>query len=105
MEKLSFNQGLKELTDIVSGKVGSSQTSHVSMKRCGLGSAHLLSHVRLLVTQWTAARQASLFITNYQRLLKLHVELRRIGDAIQPSHLLSSPSLAFNLSQHQGLFQ
>ena len=29
-----------------------------------------------------------------------------VGDAIQPSHLLSSPSLpAFNLSQHQGLFQ
>ena len=30
----------------------------------------------------------------------------RVGDAIQPSHLLSSPSPpAFNLSQHQGLFQ
>ena len=29
-----------------------------------------------------------------------------ISDAIQPSHPLSSPSLpAFNLSQHQGLFQ
>ena len=29
-----------------------------------------------------------------------------IGDAIQPSHPLSSPSLpALNLSQHQGLFQ
>ena len=28
-----------------------------------------------------------------------------IGDAIQPSHPLSSPSPAFNLSQHQGLFQ
>ena len=29
-----------------------------------------------------------------------------VGDAIQPSHLLSSPSPpAFNLSQHQGLFQ
>ena len=26
-----------------------------------------------------------------------------VGDAIQPSHLLSSPSPAFNLSQHQGL--
>ena len=26
-------------------------------------------------------------------------------DAIQPSHPLSSPSPAFNLSQHQGLFQ
>ena len=33
-----------------------------------------------------------------------HVHL--VGDAIQPSHPLSSPSPpAFNLSQHQGLFQ
>ena len=32
--------------------------------------------------------------------------LHQEGDAIQPSHPLSSPSLpAFNLSQHQGLFQ
>ena len=30
----------------------------------------------------------------------------RVGDAIQPSHALSSPSPpAFDLSQHQGLFQ
>ena len=29
----------------------------------------------------------------------------RVGDATQPSHPLSSPSPAFNLSQHQGLFQ
>ena len=28
-----------------------------------------------------------------------------LGDAIQPSHPLSSPSPAFNLSQYQGLFQ
>ena len=32
--------------------------------------------------------------------------VHRVGDAIQPSHLLSSPSSpAFNLSQYQGLFQ
>ena len=32
--------------------------------------------------------------------------VHRVGDAIQPSHSLSSPSLpAFNLSQHQGLFK
>ena len=32
--------------------------------------------------------------------------VHQIGDAIQPSHPLSSPSPpAFNLSQHQGLFQ
>ena len=28
-----------------------------------------------------------------------------VGDAIQPSHPLSCPSPAFNLSQHQGLFE
>ena len=28
-----------------------------------------------------------------------------VGDAIQPSHLLLSPSPALNLSQHQGLFK
>ena len=32
--------------------------------------------------------------------------VHRVGDAIQPSHHLSSPSPpSFNLSQHQGLFQ
>ena len=32
-------------------------------------------------------------------------QVRRVGDAIQPSHPLLSPSPpAFNLSQHQGLF-
>ena len=32
--------------------------------------------------------------------------VHRVGDAIQPSHPLLSPSPpAFNLSQHQGLFQ
>ena len=37
-------------------------------------------------------------------LAQTHVH--RVSDAIQPSHPLSSPSpLAFNLSQHQGIFQ
>ena len=54
-----------------------------------------------LWTPWTVAHQDSLSITNSQSLLKL-----MIIDAIQPSHPLSSLSLpAFNLSQHQGLFQ
>ena len=30
--------------------------------------------------------------------------VHQVGDAIQPSHPLPSPSHAFNLSQHQGLF-
>ena len=36
-------------------------------------------------------------------LTQTHVHC--VGDAIQPSHPLSSPSPAFSLSQHQGLFQ
>ena len=59
--------------------------------------------VWLFATPWTAARQASLSITNC-RLARTQVD--RVGDAIQPSHPLLSPSPpAFNLSQHQGLFQ
>ena len=36
-------------------------------------------------------------------LPQIHVHL--VGDAIQPPHPLSSPFRAFNLAQHQGLFQ
>ena len=46
------------------------------------------------------------FPTHHQlpELAQTHVHW--VGDAIQPSHPLSSPSFpAFNLSQHQGLFQ
>ena len=43
----------------------------------------------------------------YHQLLELaQTHVHRVGDVIQPSHPLSSPSPpAFNLSQHQGLFQ
>ena len=67
-------------------------------------SVQSLSHVRLFVTPWTAACQASLSITNSWSSLGLMST--RVSDAIQPSHPLSSPSpLALNLSQQQGLFQ
>ena len=51
-----------------------------------------------------AACQTSLSITNSQSLLRLlHIE--SVGDVIQPSHPLSSPSPpAFNLFQHQCFF-
>ena len=43
----------------------------------------------------------------YHQLLELaQTHVQRVSDAIQPSHPLSSPSPpAFNLSQHQSLFQ
>ena len=65
-------------------------------------SVQSLSSVRLFVTPWTAARQTSLSITNSWSLLKL-----MSVDLVMPSksHPLSSPSAAFYLSQHQGLFK
>ena len=43
---------------------------------------------------------------HHQLLEFTQTHVRRVGDAIQPSHPLSSPSPpAFNLSQDQGLFQ
>ena len=67
-------------------------------------SVQSLSRVRLFAVPWTAARQASLSITNSRSPTK--AMSMKVGDAIQPSHPLSSPSPpALNLSQHQGLFQ
>ena len=58
---------------------------------------------QLFVTPWTAARQASLSITNSQSLPKpMSIEL------VMPSNhlILSSPSPpVLNLFQHQGLFK
>ena len=42
----------------------------------------------------------------HHKLLELaQTHIHQVSDAIQPSHLLSFPSPAFNLSQHRGLFQ
>ena len=41
---------------------------------------------------------------HHQLLEFTQIHVHQVGDAIQPSHPLSSPSPAFNLSQHQGLF-
>ena len=66
-------------------------------------SVKLLSCVQLFATPQTAARQASLPITNFWSQLKL---MSMESVIIQPSHPLSSPSPpTFSLSQHQGLFQ
>ena len=46
------------------------------------------------------------FPVHHQFLEFTHIHVHWVSDAIQPSHpLLSPPSPAFNLSQHQVLFQ
>ena len=65
--------------------------------------AQSLSCVRLFVTSWTAARQASLSFTISQSLFNLmYIELVM---PFQSSYPLSVPSPpGFSLAQHQGLF-
>ena len=56
-----------------------------------------------LATPWTAVPGFPV-LHHLPELAQTHVH--RVGDAIQPSHPQSTPSPpAFNLSQHQGLFQ
>ena len=78
--------------------------AHTTSSAVQFSSVQSLSRVLLFVTPWTAACQASLSITNSLEFTQTHVH--RVNDAIQPFLPLSSPSpLAFNLSQHKGLFQ
>ena len=65
-------------------------------------SVQSLSRVRLFVTPWTTAHQASLSITNSRSSPRS----MSIESVIQPSHPLSSHfPPALNLSQHLGLFK
>ena len=80
-------------------------TLHYCDYFCHQVQVQSLSHVWLFVTSLDLiAHQASLSITNSRSLFKLMSIAS--GDAIQPSHPLSSPSPpTFNLSQHQSLFK
>ena len=63
-------------------------------------SVQLLSHVQLFVTPWTAMPGLPV---HHQLLEFTQTRVHWVGDAIQPSHPLSSPSPpALSLSQHQG---
>ena len=66
-------------------------------------SVQLLSRVQLFATPLIAACQASL---SYHQLLEsTQTHVHWVGDVIQPSHPLLSPSPpALNLSQHLYLF-
>ena len=53
---------------------------------------------------WTASTTG--FPVHHPLMEHAQTHVHGVGDSIQPSHSLLSPSFsAFNLSQHQGLFQ
>ena len=65
------------------------------------------SDAQLCLTLWNPVDCSIPGFPVYHQLLELtQTHVHRVGDAIQPSHPLSSPSPpTFNLSQHQGLFK
>ena len=73
------------------------QLQKLGIEKFQFSSVQSLSHIQLLATSWTAARQAS---------LSTQTHVHWVGDAIQASHPPPSPSPpALSLSQHQSLFQ
>ena len=68
-----------------------------------------LSSVQLLSQVWLCdpmGRSTPGLPVHHQLLQFTQTHVHQVGDAIQPSHPLSSPSPpALNLSQHQGLFK
>ena len=63
-----------------------------------ISSVQLLSHARLC-NPMDRSTPGLPVLHQLPELAQTHVH--RVGDAIQPSHPLSSPSPAFNLSQHR----
>ena len=58
-----------------------------------ISSVQSLIRVQLFVNPWTAAHQGTLSITNSKLLFELiQTPVHQVGDAIQTSHPLSSPS-------------
>ena len=79
-------------------------TCSIPFHQFQFSSVHWPSRVRPSETPWTAACQASLVHHQLSELTQTHDHW--VGDAIQPSHPLPSPSpLALSLSQHQGLLK
>ena len=114
LELSCFFDDPADVGNLISGSPAFSKTSlniwkftvHILLKP-GLiqfNSVQSFSCVRLFATPRTAARQASLSITNSQRLFKL----MSIESVMPSNHLILCRLLLFlpsNLSQHQGFFQ
>ena len=76
----------------------------------------IISHINVYLVQFSTQSCPTLCVpmncstpglpVHHQLLESTQTHVHWVGDAIQPSHPLSSPSPpALNLSQHQGLFQ
>ena len=85
----TFGANSSELQVVLSKQLASVFRHEANQWQFQLSSVQLLSRVRQFATPWTAARQASLSITNSQSLLKL----TSIKSAIPSNNLICHPLL------------
>ena len=81
--------------------------SHQGSPCCRFSSVQFSSVTKSCPTLCDPMNHGTLGLPVHHQLLEFtQTHVHWVGDAIQPSHLLSSPSPpAFNLSQHKGLFR
>ena len=76
------------------------------MHKKGLSSIQFSSVTQMCLTLWDPMNRSTPSLPVHQLLEFTQTHAHRVGDAIQPSHPLLSPSPPVpNPSQHQGLFQ
>ena len=81
-------------------------TWHIHSLKYQFSSVQFSSVAQSYLTLWPYRLQTLGFPVHYQLPELTQTRVHWVGDAIQPSHPLSSPSPpAPNLSQHQGPFQ
>ena len=112
-----MNQSIKNIWQILSESFWEEGTESREATR-SLDPTYLLLplSVQFSSVQFSSVAQSCLTVCNpmnhrtpglpvhHQLPESIKTHVHRVGDAIQPSHPLSSPSPA-NLSQHQGLFK
>ena len=80
----------QSLQEVVLGKLGSSSSSSSSVAQSCQTLCNPMNH------------STPGLPVHHQLLEFTQTHVHRVGDAIQPSHPVSSPSPTVNLSQHQG---
>ena len=95
------NPGIESTSTLIDRQISS---TNILRRVNTCSSVQSLSHVQLFTTQWTAARQASLSITNSPRLLKLmSVQLVMPSNLCCPILLLPSIFPSFRVFSNESV--